>query len=297
MTDTTFLAERRAGIGGTDVAPILGLSRWKTPLEVWLAKRGEAPEVEDNASMEWGRRLEPVVRQAYADATQREIVVPDFMRHAEHNWMVGHLDGLAGERVLEIKTARTDFGWGEPGTDETPIEYWLQVQHYMMLTGLLVADIAVLIGASDFRIYTVDSDPASQERIFTAEREFWQRVVDAVPPEPRTLSDVKALWARKIPARKEAFADRDIVHAVELARALREQLQKLETAEDEQRAIIMRAMADAEVLTDDGGNVLATWKMPKAATYFDADAFERECPELHRAYLRERAPTRRFLLK
>ena len=27
---------RRKGIGGSDVAPIAGISRWKSPVEVWI---------------------------------------------------------------------------------------------------------------------------------------------------------------------------------------------------------------------------------------------------------------------
>ena len=41
-TREQFLRERRSGIGGSDVAAILGLSRWKTAYQVWQEKTGRA---------------------------------------------------------------------------------------------------------------------------------------------------------------------------------------------------------------------------------------------------------------
>ena len=146
-----FLKSRATGIGGSDAAAILGLSRWKSPFQVYQEKRGEAAQTPDNASMRWGRYLEPVVRQAYADDTGRAVRLPDgLVRHQQHTFMIANLDGVTDDgRVVEIKTARTSQGWGEPGSDQVPQEYLLQAQHHMAVTGLVVADVAVLIGGSD----------------------------------------------------------------------------------------------------------------------------------------------------
>lgn len=52
MTREAWLDRRRAGIGGSDVAALLGLSRWKTPLDVFLDKAGRSrrasPETGDD---------------------------------------------------------------------------------------------------------------------------------------------------------------------------------------------------------------------------------------------------------
>jgi len=55
-------------------------------------------------------------------------------------------------RLVEIKTARSADGWGEAGTDEVPQEYLIQVQHYLAVTALPVADVAVLFGGQEFRL-------------------------------------------------------------------------------------------------------------------------------------------------
>lgn len=66
---TEWHEQRRAGIGGSDVAALLGLSKWKSPYQLFLEKTGNAPPQEDNEAMYWGRMLEPVIRDAYEEKT------------------------------------------------------------------------------------------------------------------------------------------------------------------------------------------------------------------------------------
>src|SRR5512139_912790 len=94
-----WLKERSNGIGGSDAAPICGLSPWKSAYQVWLEKRGEAdgPQ-QDNEPMFWGRTLEPVIRQRYADVTGRTVTVPnEILVHPKYDWMLASLDGIAGD--------------------------------------------------------------------------------------------------------------------------------------------------------------------------------------------------------
>lgn len=187
MNRDQFLKERMRGVGGSDSPIIVGFSGRKTVTELYLEKRGEVAPEPDNASMRAGRMLEPVVRQWYAEETGRTVSVPnDLMVHPKHAFIIGHPDGLIhGEaRGYEGKTARSDFGWGEPGTDQIPQDYVVQVQHYMLLTALPVFDVAVLIGGVDFRIYEVPADREIHEAIVDGAADFWARVQRGEPPEP-----------------------------------------------------------------------------------------------------------------
>ena len=93
-TRAEWLKLRQMGIGGSDVAALLGLSKWRTPLDVYNSKI-EEPEETDNASMEWGRRLEPVIREKYAEAVGMEVTIPPFMfQHPEHTFMIADVDGI-----------------------------------------------------------------------------------------------------------------------------------------------------------------------------------------------------------
>lgn len=292
-----WLDDRRTGIGGSDVAPILGLSKWRTPLDVYLEKRGESVEQTDNEPMRWGRALEPVIRQAYCDATGRSVFVPGMMRHAEHRHMIANVDGIAdGFRLFEAKTARTAEGWGEPGTGEIPDAYLLQVQHYMVVTSTPIADVAVLIGGQDFRIYTVDSDDELQAAIIEAEAAFWQRVQDAQPPEPITFADAVARFG-KAAATGTVEATEEVARAVQAINLARSQIKLLEAEEEAAKAIVMKALGDAGDTLTLAGKTLATWKLAKAPERFDANAFCAAHPDLAKQFTIAGTPSRRLLIK
>lgn len=297
---TAWLQARRSGIGGSDIAAILGLSKWRTPLEVYQSKRGEAPDQPDNDAMRWGRYLEPAVRQAYADATGYEVRVPtDMLRHPRHEFAVANIDGFVEDRtgrIFEAKTARSGDGWGEPGSDQIPQPYLLQVQWYMEVTALPVADVATLIGGSDFRIYTVEADRELQQMLLDAAAEFWSRVLRGDPPEPVTVADAVARWGRASRA-DLVMADEDALLAIKTLHTARESIKAAEAIEESARAVVLRALGEADTLVDAAGKTLCTWKASAGAKRFDAAAFKAAQPDLYEQFVKHGEPTRRFLLK
>ena len=188
--------ERKRGIGGSDAAAICGLSPYRTPLQVWEDKRGLSGPQEDNEAMLWGRTLEPVVRQRYSDVTGRPVRLPEgILQHPTIDFMLANIDGFTDDkRGVEIKTTAFPKNWGEPGTDEIPIEYIFQIQHYMIITGFPVFDVPVLIGGRDFRIYEVQEDKELQEMLMEKESAFWELVQSGVPPDPVNYRDVLRLY-------------------------------------------------------------------------------------------------------
>lgn len=295
MDRLSWLQARQSGIGGSDVAAILGISKWRTPLDVYLSKIGEAVEGPDNVSMEWGRRLEPVIRQAYADKTGAQVLVPsELIRSEKYPFMIANVDGLTSDRVVEIKTASTSADWGEEGTDEIPDYYLSQVQHYMSVTGKSLCDVAVLIGGRDFRIYTVKSDPELETLIINAEQEFWHLVESETPPEPRTLEECKIAFPMSVKSVVEA--DDDIAKTLRTLSQVGKDLAVLKDTESTLKAKVQAYMKENDTLTV-GGVTAATWKSAKPRTTFDAKAFQTAHPDLYKEYLKEGAPSRRFLLK
>jgi len=293
-----WLEARRAGIGGSDAAAVLGLSKWKTPLQVYQEKRGEVGEQEDNESMLWGRALEPVIRQQYAERTGRVVRVPEgIIRHPAHAFMLANLDGVTDDhRLLEVKTARSAQEWGEAGTDQIPQAYLIQVQHYISVTALSVADVAVLFGGSDFRLYEVPADNELQQMIIDGEAAFWQRVVEGAPPDPVSFADMQVRYGR---SSREArvLASREVVGSIERLRALKIDIDQAETCVETEKAAVMKALGEADTLVDDGGNVLCTWRAAKPAQRLDAKALQAARPDLYQQFLKTGEVSRRFLLK
>lgn len=271
-TRDAWLAERRRGIGGSDAPAVLGISPWRTPLDVWLDKTGQADDtMHDSDAMFWGRTLEPVIRQQYAERTGRIVRVPvQTLQHPTHAFMLANLDGVTDDRrLLEIKTARSGADWGEPGTDEIPEPYLVQVQHYLCVTSLAVADVAVLIGGSDFRLYEVPADRELQQMLIEAEADFWRLVETRTPPEPRSYADTVRRYGRSATA-GTVLADADLVLTVKRLRALREQQQELAEMEEAAKAAILQALGDrGDTLVGPDGKLLVTWKLTKPSRRTD----------------------------
>lgn len=291
-----WLKERRTGLGGSDAAAACGMSQWKTPLELWLDKRGEL-ETAENEPMRWGNLLEPVIRQEYANRTGREVVVPPgILRHPTIGFLFMTPDGIAdASRVLQVKTSRTAEGWGEPGTDDIPTEYVFQTQHEMFVTGLPVADVAVLIGGSDFRIYEIPADREFQEMLLEHEAEFWRLVESGETPEAVSREDVKRRW--QVCRGSKVAATSEVSAAVEELRSLKETMKLDADRIEELSAFIQSHMKDAAELVSPQGSTLATWKSVKASSRFDTERFKAEQPHIFSQYLSPPKPQRRFLLK
>lgn len=297
-----WLEDRRKGIGGSDAAAVLGCSPWATPLDVYLDKIGEAGPQEETDAMRFGAILEPVIREEYRRRTGFDVMHSSALAfvNEEYQFMRAHLDGIArpkgkASRVLEIKTARSADGWGEEGTDEVPIQYNAQVQHYMAVTGLMVADVAVLIGGSQFRIYTVEADRELHEAMIQREHDFWHdHVLSRVPPDPINADDVAKLFAKDngeaIEADHELFAAwHDLREARARAKSIDAEIEALENR-------IKTAMGEAAELRH-MGSVLATWKAARDSSRFDSKAFTAAHPELAAQFTKTVAGSRRFLLK
>lgn len=177
---------RRGVLGGTDAAAILGLSRYKTEWDVYAEKLGNAPpsgEISEDAL--WGILLEPVIRAEYRRRTDAAVWKPRrLVRNAVHRWQAGHLDGLAEDRVLEVKVRGWPGNdWGEEGTDEIPADVKSQVEHYLAVTGLPFAEVAVLFRAQRLAIYRVAASPLLAD-LTAEEGEWWDRhVVRGEQPE------------------------------------------------------------------------------------------------------------------
>lgn len=188
---TEWLAERRKGVGGSDAPVVAGLSKWKSPHELYLEKRGElpAPDLDDVEHIRWGIRLEDAVADEYAERTGRKVRrVNRVLQHPEYPFMLASLDrDVVGEkRILEIKTtgdaAFRANEWGAEGSDEVPDVYFVQVQHYLAVTRAELADLAVLIGGQRMKIYEIPRDDAFIADLIEAERGFWTCVESGTPP-------------------------------------------------------------------------------------------------------------------
>ncbi len=272
-----WLENRKKGIGGSDVAPILGVSPFKTALDVYNDKLSLSVEQEETQAMKFGKVLEPVIRQMYVEKTNEQLV--DTPSIISKDFMIASLDGMTKSgKILEVKTARMDRDWGEPGTSEIPIYYTAQVQHYLMVTGAKIADIAVLIGGSDFRIYTLQEDKELQEVLFKKESKFWEMVQSRTPPEPSSNSDISFLYPKGVQSPIEAT--QDVVEKIGLLSSLNNEEKEISEKIDGLKFELKVYMKEHDGISIAGRPVI-TFKNSKNKTIVDWEAIAKHLSEKH----------------
>jgi putative phage-type endonuclease len=297
------MALRRAGIGSSEIAAIVGFSPYATALDIYARKLGLEDEVPDTEFMRWGRLLEPVIADRYAHEYGVDLVPSPTVRHAEHDWMVATPDRLYadGSRLVEIKNVSAPRGheWGEAGTSRVPERYYLQVLWQMIVTGVHTADLAALVGGHDLRVYEIAYDPKLAEYLIDAGREFWfEHVLAGVPPEvddPETAARYLAVrYPRDSGATVEA--DWEMELWIERLREAREILAAAEAAKLEAEYRIKEFMGDASTLVSRNGRV--TYRSTKDVVVVDwkAAALEGQVPRnVIAAHTRVRPGGRRFV--
>lgn len=293
-----WLQHRRAGLGGSDIGAILGLSKYRTPVDVWMEKTGRIPGQDETLQMRFGSYAEDFVAQEYSVKTGRAVQRFKTMLHHPTAPILGNVDRLVipegqkraahqreirTDRGLECKTASAfatldDHEWGREGTDQVPASYIVQCTTYMALTKCQLWDLAVLFGNQEVRIYNLKRDAELEEEIVARSEEWWLRhVIADVAPEPICDADIKTLYPRDKGTVIEATADD--LELIAQANELKAQISALESQLDGDRyAGTLGVMGSLKARIGDnsrlvfGGSDLVTWKASKDSIKTDWQA-------------------------
>jgi putative phage-type endonuclease len=259
--------------------------------------------IQETPAMRWGNTLEPVIVQAYAQETGNSVEPGGLAIHKSKDapWRMATLDGVAtlpdGRlKILEVKTARTADHWGIPGTGEIPLQYACQVQHYMEVTGIHSADIAVLIGGSDFRIYHLVYNPKAWGQCMAVLDAFWHNhVVPKVPPPCTNLYhwDMNRDLGNTLTA-DDALSEQ--IRALAHARAHLNEWEKQERALS--HALKMRLVeTGAETILNENGDTMARWTKRAGRQTFDQAGLAKVHPEIYEKFLTQSKSYRVLTLK
>lgn len=266
LTHDQWLAIRRQGIGGSDAAPVLGMSRYRSKLQVYLDKIGEAEPIPDSPKMEAGRRLEPVIRQWFADKT--EMFVNEFhavLRHPKYDFMLANIDGWIPAKNAGLECKNTEgFNRDDWKDGQAPMEYVLQCNHYMAVTGAQRWYIAVLINGWDFQYTVVERDEEIIQLLIQGEETFWrQHVENRIPPafSEHDTAYVNGLYRLSVPKASIALPSEKkslISNASALQKQMKDAKRQLEALKNQ----IKGEVAENELIYIDG-ELVATWKADK----------------------------------
>lgn len=278
MERTEWLKRRRAGIGGSDVAAILGISPWKTALDVYHDKTGAANDEPETENMRLGTALEQFVADRFTEATGKRTSKYNALLQKGHS--IGNVDRLVvpegaklgswqdeirTDELLECKTASNDW------PDGVPAHYLSQVQHYMGLDDHFQrATVACMFLGFDkhLGLYVVDRDDALIADMQAAVEAFWRDHIEKnIPPAPQNEDDCRKLWERN-EAGKVVEADDELAAVAVALRDVSAKIGELESEQKDLRAKLMGALGDGDVLMH-GATKLCSWKNNKASTKTD----------------------------
>ena len=141
LSEEEWLAYRRKGIGGSDVAALLGISPWRTARDLYFDKLNIVA-VEDNednwVALEMGHLLEPLVAKIFQHRTGYKIYqIKKMFQHPQYSWMLADVDYFVelpdgSTAILEIKTTNYNArdNWWLNGEETVPVYYEAQGRHY-----------------------------------------------------------------------------------------------------------------------------------------------------------------------
>lgn len=214
MSDTTviapdreaFLAERRTGLGGSDIAAVFNLG-YGCRRRLWLDKTGAAPDFpdEDSGPMKLGRILEPFIAAEYEQKTGRAVMVEGLLRHPVHEFLIVHIDrtlydagrgALSNPGVAEFKAVGRAVFY-RMRREGLPVDYILQLQHGMLVSRRSWGAFAVMNrdnGAIEH--WDVERDDAICAEILAEAPAFWATVENGPTPDRLDPDDKRCQTCR-----------------------------------------------------------------------------------------------------
>lgn len=196
-----WLANRER-IGGSDASSILGMNPYRTNVELWQIKTGQLiPEdISEKSYVKYGTEAEEHLRELFKlDFPQYQVFYEEnnmfindrfpFAHASLDGWM---LDQEGRKGILEIKTTNIlQSMQKEKWKDRLPDNYYIQILHYLMVTGF---DFAILVAQlkSDFngeiykqiKHYHIERSEVEEDIKFleSSERRFWEQVQKRIEP-------------------------------------------------------------------------------------------------------------------
>ena len=292
-------------ITGTMIPAILGVSKWETPLELYL-RIVSGEKIPDNESMEAGRMLEGYVGNVLlSEKLGRPVKIltgqsEAILYHKSIPYLKGRIDGrLDDGRIVEIKTTKQKV-------ETLPIEYYLQLQFYLWLAGvdegfvgvyqyevppsvltkLYQKDPSIMRELGELEVWKVEADGDLQAMMEVETSKFYTALTRNEPPAPpENIDHVRRLYAQATLGAKPLALD--TIKKIEQLKEVKRQIKELETKEAEITKAIMEVLKEHEAGIDDTGKVLVEWKNFTRAE-FDTKRFKAEHPDLFEKYAIEK---------
>lgn len=266
-----WLSARAGSLGASEIGVVVGASSWTSPYALWWRKKLDwrLPQTE---VQRWGHLVEAPIATLFAEEMGDSLYVArpaghpySLWAHPIRRWVVCTPDRLAVDRTghvtpVELKSDEGGDGWGEPGTDEVPMQYRYQALWQAYVFHARGTYVVRKRGSGRRRMswYWVPFTVEECAPLVTAGELFLQSIEDDNPPEPDgskattdTLKDLNALD-------EETFADvpPDLFAEWAAARALKREAAAAEALASNRMRAAMGSAQFGTVRTSDGLDVI-----------------------------------------
>jgi len=283
------LKERMGYLGGSDAAAILGLSRWGTPLQVYMAK--VFPNRDDsetkiggkNEAARWGLLMEDVIAQAWMEDTGKKLYrVNETLIHPDYDFVRANIDRrVVGENVPwegKNTSAYKKAEW--QGNDDIPQEALIQGQHYLSVFDADKIYYGCCVGGNKLVKAEIGRDEELIKTIIDAEVHFWNEFVLKKQPPPVTGSERDGqLLARLYPdaSNNSIVLPDEFLDLIQQRQVKRAAIKEMQTLVDE-----IENKIKAKIGENKGGvigNFSVTWAN-QTRTSVDTKALKEKHPDI-----------------
>jgi putative phage-type endonuclease len=323
-----WLDARRLGIGGSDVAAVLGVSKWRSAHDVWREKTGRDCDHGETDTLIRGRVVEAALRAAY-EADAGVILERPAILVGREPWMRYSPDGiLPGARLLwEGKTTTLRDEWSEDDSEcdsrtngLMPRDYALQVAWGLEVADCDAVDVSAafvpfaaddlvremlaagagelaigrgILALSEIRHYHVTREPDFGAALVAAVGDWWQRhVVEDAEPDFVATERAREWVSRTFPQETEPLrpATPEEAGLVSAWAAACAATAAAERAEADLAERLKRSIGNAAGVEVAQGRV--TWKWQAGRESIDGKRLRAERPDVAAAYTNHGAPFR-----
>ena len=210
----TWLKARKRGLGASDAAPILGMSRFRGAYSVATDKLTEAiDDTSPDETAEWGTRHEPAIAKKFAEVMQARgepFNVEDpgdfaiyrskerphlFCTPDRLNW-IPHLNSeLVAETSLKCAFYEAAKEWNK----QVPLGYQIQAQHTMYVLGIDTVYYAVLLNGCSFRWHSIRRNERWLAKMLPRLDAFWESIQRGEYPNVDASTATAQALARRYP--------------------------------------------------------------------------------------------------
>lgn len=306
-----WLRTRLMGVGGTDIATLMGANRYQTIFDAWVDKTNPNPVEESSEAMWWGSKTEALTAERFEDETGLITKRAGTYANKTHPHHLVNPDRFTSDGgVLEVKDHEPLSEAGRTVLAGEVTEHaWCQLQWACHVTGRSHGWFAAKVGKKAVILGPFPRRDDVIARMVEKADWFWQLVQTDTPPpidyNTVTADEVAARFPTVTPESSVAVEDLPLPEVVldDLARLneLRATGEKYAMEREQIETRLKAVIGDREFLTV-GGRPVLRWQPVAGRRTFDkaaavkalAQAWGKTPTEVEAELTKQGAGSRRF---